>query len=192
MIFLRDGFLHMHWGATFYVEPHSPHPFSGKFGFYEVIPIVLFKDPHTRVVSYDDAFLYWKQLLFLGTMSQGILPSHSLTLIQYISSAYRICWSKVTINVLRPNTSILQKSTEANSSKQEKDVEAGSSKKANGKKGKGPMVDLDAEGPESSDDAHRSPGFHLADRKRGLVQGSDREPKSDVNFRHGGARGARL
>ena len=52
----------------------------------------------------------------------------------------------VTINDLRSSASVLQKSTEANSSKQEKDAEAGPSKKANGKKRKDSMANLDVEG----------------------------------------------
>ena len=75
----------------------------------------------------------------------------------------------MTINDFRSNTFILQKSTEVNSSKQEKDAEADSLKKAKGKKGKDPVVDLYVEGPESSDDAHGSPGVYLADRKQGLA-----------------------
>jgi len=71
----------------------------------------------------------------------------------------------VTISDLRSNASILQKSTEVNSSKQDKGADAGSSKKAKGKKQKDPMVDLDAEGSESSDDAHVSLGVHLTNRK---------------------------
>jgi len=47
-------------------------------------------------------------------------------------------------------------------------------------------MDLEAEGLESSDDTHRSPRVHLADRKRGLASGTDSEPKSEANFRHGG------
>lgn len=54
----------------------------------------------------------------------------------------------MTISDLRSNASILQKSTKTNSSKQEKDVEVGTSKKAKEKKGKVPLADLDAEGPE--------------------------------------------
>jgi len=67
----------------------------------------------------------------------------------------------VTINDFRSNASILQKSMEAYSSKQDNDAKAGSSKKAKGKKGKDPMEDLDAEGPESSDDTHGSLAVHL-------------------------------
>ena len=98
----------------------------------------------------------------------------------------------MTINDLWSNASVLQKSTEANSSKQDKDVEAGSLKKAKGKKGKDPVADAEAEGPESSGDAHGSPRVHFADRKWGLVLGGNSELESEVNFRHRGARGTRL
>jgi len=54
------------------------------------------------------------------------------------------------------------------------------------------VADLDAKGPESSDDPHGYPGVHLADRKQGLAQSSDSEPEFEANFRHGGARGMRV
>lgn len=84
--------------------------------------------------------------------------------------------------------SSLQKSKTANSSKQEKDAEAGSLKKAKGNKGKDPVTELDAKGPKSSDDAHRSPIVHFADKKRGLAKGSDSELESETNFNHRGGK----
>jgi len=63
--------------------------------------------------------------------------------------------------------------------------------KAQGKKGKDLVADLDAEGLESSDDTHGSSGVYLTDRKRGLVWGSDRELESEANFRHRVAQQAR-
>ena len=83
----------------------------------------------------------------------------------------------MTINDLRSHTSVLQKSTEANSFKQENDAEARSSKKAKCKKGKDPVADLDAEGPEFSDNAHGSLRVHLANGKPSLALGSDNEPE---------------
>jgi len=59
-------------------------------------------------------------------------------------------------------------------------------KKVKGKKGKDPVADLDVEGPESGKDAHRSPRFHLAERKRGLALDSDSESEFEANFKHGG------
>jgi len=58
LIFLRDGFLPIHWDATFHVEPYSPHQFSRQFGFCQGIPGVLLEDPRTREMSYENAFLY--------------------------------------------------------------------------------------------------------------------------------------
>lgn len=185
LISLRDGFFPIRRGTTFYVEPYSPHRFSRQFGFYQGILRVLLEDLRTREVSYENALLYWKWLLFLGTTSQSVHPCRSLALSEHIPSAYRIWWSKVTINDIRSNASILQKSTKANSSKQDKDVEVGSSKKAKRKKGKDPMADLDTEGPESSYDAYGSPRVHCADRKLDLALGSDSEPEFEANFRHG-------
>lgn len=75
----------------------------------------------------------------------------------------------MTISDLRSSASVMQKSTEASSSRQDKDAEVGSSKKVKGKKGKDPVTDLDAEGLESGDDAHGSPRVHLAERKRTRV-----------------------
>jgi len=66
----------------------------------------------------------------------------------------------VTISDLRSSASILQKSTEASSSRQDKDVEVGSSNKVKGRKGKDPVADLDAEGPKSGDNTHGSPKVH--------------------------------
>ena len=186
LISLRDGFLPIRRDATFYVEPYSPHRFSRQFGFCQGIPGVLLGDPRTREVSYENALLYWKRLLFLGTASQGFLPCRSLALNQHISSAYKIWWPKVTISDLRSSASVLQKSTEASSSRQDNDAEVGSSKKAKGKKRKDPVADLDAEGLESDDDAHGSLRVRLIERKRGLAPDSDSEPESEANFRHGG------
>ena len=90
----RDSFLPIRYGVTFYVEPHSPHQFSRQFRFCHKIPKVLLEDPRTREVSYENALLYCKRLIFLGTTSQGILPYHSLALSHRISSAYRILWFK--------------------------------------------------------------------------------------------------
>jgi len=60
-----------------------------------------------------------------------------------MSSAYKDWWSKVIVNDLRTKVSLLERSTEANSSRCEKDEETGSSRKIQGKKGKAPMDDLD-------------------------------------------------
>lgn len=186
LISLRDGFLPIRRDTTFYVEPYSPHRFSRQFGFCQGILGVLLEDPRTREVSYENALLYWKRLLFLGTASQGSLPCRSLALNQHISSAYKIWWPKVTISDLRFGASVLQKSTEAGSSRQDKDAEVGWSKKVKGKKGKNPVTDLDVEGPESGGDADESLRVHPAARKRGLALDSDSEPESEANFRHGG------
>jgi len=91
----------------------------------------------------------------------------------------------VTISDLHSSASIPQKSTEASSSRQDKDAEASSTKKVKGRKGKDPVADLDAEGPESGDDTHGSPRVHLTERKRGLASDSDSEPESEANFRYG-------
>ena len=83
---------------------------------------------HTRMPFYienDSSF---------GDCIQSFLFCRSLALNQYISSAYKIWWLKVTISDLRSNASVLQKSTETSSSRQDKDAEAGSSKKVKGKK----------------------------------------------------------
>jgi len=97
----------------------------------------------------------------------------------------------VAISDLRSSASVLQKSTKASSSRQDKDAEVGSLKKVKRKKGKDPVDDLDAEGPESGVDAHGSPRVHLTERKRDLAPDNDTEPESEANFRHGGARGVR-
>jgi len=72
-------------------------------------------------------------------MSQDVLRSPPLTLSQYVTLAYKSWSLKVTINDLRTSVSILEESTEANSSKQEKGVLTSSPKTAKGKKGKDPM-----------------------------------------------------
>lgn len=126
---------------------------------------MLLEDPCTQEVSYEDALRYWKRFLFLGCMSQGVLPCYSLTLSQYVSLACKNWWSKLTINDLRSSVSILKKSMEANSSKHEKGVEVGSSNSAKGKKGKDHVEGLNAEEQKSWDYACWSLGIHLADRK---------------------------
>ena len=134
LVSLRDGFLAIRQGATFYVITYRPHRLNRQFGFCQGILGVFLEDPHTREVSCENTILYWKLLLFLGTTSRGILPYRSLILIQHISLDYKIWWSTVTINDLCSNASILQKSMKANSSKQDRDAEAGSSKNAKRKK----------------------------------------------------------
>jgi len=70
----------------------------------------------------------------------------------------------VTINDLNSSASILKKSKEVNSSKQEKDPEAGLLKKAKGRKGKDPVDNSDVKSQTSCDDARKCLGVHLADR----------------------------
>jgi len=111
------------------VEPYSPHWFSQQFRFCEQIHRVLLEDAHYRAISYKDALYYWKRLLLFGGMFQSILPSRKLMLPQYVSLEYKHCWSKVTVNDLQTNVSLLAKSTEVNFSRCEKDEEIGSSSK---------------------------------------------------------------
>ena len=122
---------------------------------------MLLEDPRAQVLSYNDALRYWKKLLFLVGMSQGVFPCHSLTQKQYATLAYKSWSSKGTIKNLRTNVSILNRGTKANSSKQKKDVEVGSLKKVKGKKGKAPIEDSDAKEQKSYDDAYESQGFAL-------------------------------
>ena len=145
---LRDDFLPICHSASFYVEPYSSHRFNRQFGFCQRIPRVLLVDPRSREVSYEDALCYWKRLLFLSSMAQGTLPSRCLTLPQYVSFAYKAWWSKVSVNDLSTNISLLKKSTEVNSSQCKKDEEVGSSRKIQGKKGNAPIDDLDRKAPE--------------------------------------------
>ena len=58
LISLRDGFLPIHHGVAFYIEPYSPHRFSRQFGFYHGILGMLLGDPRTQAVSYEDALRY--------------------------------------------------------------------------------------------------------------------------------------
>jgi len=71
----------------------------------------------------------------------------------------------MTLNDLRTNVFLFQKSTKVNSFRQEKDEEIDSLRKAKGKKEKGPMEDLDAEVPKSCDATHESLVIHLVDKK---------------------------
>ena len=68
---------------------------------------MLLEDAYTQVVSYEDVSYYWKKLQFLGRMSHGILLSCALILLQYVSSTDRRWYSKVNINDLRTNVSLL-------------------------------------------------------------------------------------
>jgi len=65
-----------------------------------------------------------------------------------VSFAYKAWWSKVSVNDLSTNISLLKKSTEVNSSQCKKDEEVGSSRKIQGKKGNAPIDDLDRKAPE--------------------------------------------
>jgi len=89
-----------------------------------------------------------------------------------MSSVYKNLWFNVTVNDLRTNVSLLEKSTEANSSRCKKDEETGSSRKIQGKKGKASMDDLDVEVPECGGIIRESLGIRLIDKNRGLRDGS--------------------
>ena len=92
----------------------------------------------------------------------------------------------MTVNDLRTNVSISEKSKEENSSRCENDGEIGSLRKIHGRKGNGPIDNLNGKVPESSGTIRGSPGIHLIDRKWGLRDGSHNEHDSEVNFKHGG------
>ena len=77
---VRDDFLPICRGASFHVEPYSPHRFSQQFSFGQRILWVLLEDPCSRAVLYENSLYYWRRLLFLGSMAQGTLPSRCLTL----------------------------------------------------------------------------------------------------------------
>jgi len=77
----------------------------------------------------------------------------------------------VTVNDLRTNISILEKSTEVNFCRCEKDEKIGSSRKIQGKKGKAPMDDLDGKALESNGIIRESPIIHLIDKKQALEMG---------------------
>ena len=89
LISLWNGFLPIHCRRTFYIEPYSPHQFSRQFRFCQGILAMLLEDPHTGVVFYEDALWYWKKLLFLGSMSQGVLTHCSLTLNMHVTLAHK-------------------------------------------------------------------------------------------------------
>jgi len=55
LVALRDDFLPIRRGASFHVEPYSPHWFSRQFGFCQRIPGVLLEDLRSRIVLYEDA-----------------------------------------------------------------------------------------------------------------------------------------
>ena len=103
-----------------------------------------------------------------------------------MSLAYKDLWSKVTVNDLRTNVFILEKSMEASSSRCEKDEEIGSSRKIQGKKGKAPMDDLDGQAAQSLGIIRESLGIRPIDMTRNLINGSDSEYDSETNFRHEG------
>ena len=82
-----------------------------------------------------------------------------------MSLVYKDWWSKVTINDLRTNVFLLEKSTEVNSSSCKKDEEIGSSRKIQGKKGKAPMDDLDGKTPKFDGIIRESPSIRIVDKK---------------------------
>ena len=77
----------------------------------------------------------------------------------------------MTANHLSTNVSLLEKSTEAKSSRYERDEKVCSSWKTQGKKGKAPMGDLDRKAPESTGIIRESPGMRSIDKKWGLEMG---------------------
>jgi len=58
LVALQDGFLFVHNGASFHVEPYSPHSFNCQFEFCQRILEVVLEDPRFRVVSYEDVLYY--------------------------------------------------------------------------------------------------------------------------------------
>jgi len=91
-----------------------------------------------------------------------------------------------TINDLRTNISLSEKSMKMNFSKWDKDEETGSSRKIYGKKGKAPMDDLDGKALKSDGIIRGSFGIRLVDKKWGLIDGSNSEHDPEANFRHRG------
>jgi len=65
---------------------------------------------------------HMKKLFTMGNSSHfqqhvpGYFACRTLTLLQYVGLAYRVWWSKVTINDLRTNVSLPQKSTKGSPS----------------------------------------------------------------------------
>jgi len=55
----------------------------------------------------------------------------------------------------------------------------------NEKKTKGPIEDLEAKAQKCCDNTRRSLRIRLINKKRGFVEGSDNEPDSKENFKHG-------
>jgi len=70
-----------------YLSMWSPAAPIGSVDSCQWIPEVLLKDPRSHAILYEDVLYYWKRLLFLGSMAQGTLPNHCLTLRQCVSQA---------------------------------------------------------------------------------------------------------
>ncbi|KAL2900285.1 E3 ubiquitin-protein ligase TRIM71 [Bienertia sinuspersici] len=156
---LRSGYVSLRHYDSFFIEPYLPYRFSRQFGFCQDIPSAITRKVQDRSnVSYEKVLMFWKLLLFQGSMSRVCAPCLSLDWHKLKTVKFHGWWTKVTIKDLRHNIDKLCSAVESSS------------------------PNLKRVSPhDEARDAHRSADGHASDM-RALVEGEDKST-SDASLR---------
>ncbi|KAL2905019.1 Zona pellucida sperm-binding protein 3 receptor [Bienertia sinuspersici] len=114
---LRSGYVCLRNYDSFFIELYLPYRFSWQFGFCQDIPSAIthkVQDPSN--VSYDKVLMFWKLLLFQGSMSRVCAPCPSLDWHKLKTVKFHDWWTMVIIKDLRHNIDKLCSTVESSSS----------------------------------------------------------------------------
>ncbi|KAL2943460.1 Tropomyosin-1 [Bienertia sinuspersici] len=113
---LRSGYVSLRHYDSFFIEPYLPYRFSRQFGFCQDIPSAITRKVQDRSnVSYEKVLMFWKLLLFQGSMSRVCAPCLSLDWHKLKTVKFHRWWTKVTIKDLRHNIDKLCSAVESSS-----------------------------------------------------------------------------
>ncbi|KAL2942840.1 Tropomyosin [Bienertia sinuspersici] len=113
---LRSGYVSLRHYDSFFIEPYLPYRFSRQFGFCQDIPSAITRKVQDRSnVSYEKVLMFWKLLLFQGSMSRVCAPCLSLNWHKLKTVIFHGRWTKVTIKDLRHNIDKLCSAVESSS-----------------------------------------------------------------------------
>ncbi|KAL2934874.1 Plectin [Bienertia sinuspersici] len=113
---LRSGYVSLRHYDSFFIEPYLPYRFSRQFGFCQDIPSAITRKVQDRSnVSYEKVLMFWKLLLFQGSMSRVCAPCLSLDWHKLKTVKFHGWWTKVTIKDLRHNIDKLCSAVESSS-----------------------------------------------------------------------------
>ncbi|KAL2897225.1 Protein Hook-like protein 3 [Bienertia sinuspersici] len=95
---LRSGYVTLRHYDSFFIEPYLPYRFSRQFGFCQDIPSAITRKVQDRSnVSYEKVLMFWKLLLFQGSMSRVCAPCLSLDWHKLKTVKFHGWWTKVTL-----------------------------------------------------------------------------------------------